>query len=110
MLLGLWNYHEVHHKDDFMLTPDTSNCLGEDVLRSFYEFYLDSKLNNHKLEILNKKRNFMEYDAFIFFNYPDTRKSFVLDALNSSKKKYLLNLECPTIYPKTWDKEIFEKF
>ena len=110
MLIGLWNYHEIHHENNFMLTPDTSSCLGEDVLRSFYEFYLESKLNNHKLEILNKYRNYKEYDAFIFFNYPNSKKSFVLDALNSSKKKYLLNLECPTVYPQTWDKEIFQRF
>ena len=110
MLIGLWNYHEVLNKNNFMLSSNTKSVLGEDILQSFYEFCLDAKSNNHEFKILNVDTCYKKYDLFIFFNYPNSNKKYVQEALQSSKPKYLFNLECPTIYPETWDKNVYGKF
>lgn len=110
MLFGIWNYHEIHHKNNFMLSPDTNSVLGEDVLKSFYEFTIDREVSSNQFKILDNNLSYKKYDKFIFFNYPNSNQKFVFDALNSSKPKYLLNLECPTIYPQTWNSKIFDKF
>ena len=110
MLIGIWNYHEILHRDNFMLSPNTNSVLGEDVLKSFYEFTKDADLSEHEFKILDDRLNFKTYDKFIFFNYPKLDKKIVKDAINSSKPKYLFNLECPTIYPQTWNKDIYHKF
>jgi len=70
---------------------------------AFYEFSLQVKRRGHKIEILDEKNEFKDYDAFIFINFPKRNKNIVNKALNSNKLKYLINLECPTIYPETWD-------
>jgi len=110
MLIGIWNYHEILHTNNFLLSKENINCLGEDVLQSFYEFYLELKSLNHEVVILNEDTSYKKYDLFIFFNYPNSKKKYVLEALESSKKKYLFNLECPTIYPETWNNNNYKKF
>lgn len=110
MLIGIWNYHEIHHKNNFMLTPNTSSVLGEDVLHSFYEFTIDREVSHNRFKILDDNLSYANYDKFIFFNYPNLKKKIVIDALNSKKPKYLFNLECPTIYPQTWDEKNYGQF
>jgi len=110
MLFGVWNYHEILHDKNFMLSKSTESCLGEDSMLSFYEFSLEAKKKGHEVEILNDQRKFENYDAFIFINFPKTKKIIVKKALNSNKPKYLINLECPTIYPETWNKKNYVYF
>ncbi len=112
MLIGVWNYHESLHKDNYMLSEFTEDCLGEDSMRPFYEFFLDAKSKGHNVEILNDKRDIDEYDIFIFINFPKRNKKIVNQALNTNKPKYLINQECPIIYPETWlnkNYTLFEK-
>ncbi len=110
MLFGVWNYHESVHKNNYMLSDSTEDCLGEDSMVAFYEFSLQVKRRGHKIEILNKKTEFNNYDAFIFINFPKRNKNIVNKALNSNKPKYLINYECPVIYPKTWDDTNYKIF
>ena len=110
MLLGVWNYHEILHKNNYMLSKSTEDCLGEDSMVSFYEFSLEAERRGHKVEILNKERTFDNYDAFIFLNFPKIHNELVKKALSSNKPKYLINLECPTIYPQTWDAANYKCF
>ena len=110
MLIGVWNYHESLHKDNYMLSKFTEDCLGEDSMRPFYEFFAEAKLKGHKIEILSDKRNIGEYDNFIFINFPKSNKKIVNQALNTNKPKYLINQECPTIYPETWNHKNYDLF
>lgn len=110
MIIGVWNYHESLHKNNYMLSQFTENCLGEDSMLGFYQFYLEAKKKGHTIEILNEQRKIDNYDAFIFINFPNTTKKVVKDALRSNKPKYLLNLECPIIYPATWNRENYNFF
>ena len=91
MILGVWNYHEILHKNNYMLTNLTEDCLGEDSMLSFYEFTKEAKKQGHQVEIITNNRNFDEYDAFIFINFPKRSNKLVNDALNSKKPKYLIN-------------------
>jgi hypothetical protein len=110
MLFGVWNYHESLHKNNYMLSNLTEDCLGEDSMIAFYEFSLQAKRRGHKIEILNEKTEFNNYDAFIFLNFPKRNKNIVNKALSSNKPKYLINLECPTIYSETWDEANYKFF
>ena len=110
MLIGVWNYHESLHKNNFMLSPFTGSCLGEDSMKSFYDFYLKSKKKGYELRILNKIKDINKVDLLIFINYPNIKNNIPKYALTISKPKFLLNYECPTIYPETWEKKNFEFF
>ena len=52
MILGVWNYHEILHKNNYMLTNLTEDCLGEDSMLSFYEFTKEAKKQGHQVEII----------------------------------------------------------
>ena len=65
MLIGIWNYHEILHRDNFMLSPNTNSVLGEDVLKSFYEFTKDADLSEHEFKILDDRLNFKTYDKYL---------------------------------------------
>tara|TARA_Y100000389_G_scaffold189103_1_gene212452 strand:- start:850 stop:1878 length:1029 start_codon:yes stop_codon:yes gene_type:complete len=110
MLIGVWNHHENLHKNNFMLSESTEAVLGEDSMLPFYEFSVEAERRGHKIEILNEKTEFNNYDIFIFVNFPKRNKKIVNKALNSNKPKYLLNYECPTIFPETWDEANFKYF
>ena len=89
MIIGVWNYHESLHKNNYMLSQFTENCLGEDSMLGFYQFYLEAKKKGHTIEILNEQRKIDNYDAFIFINFPNTTKKVVKDALRSNKPKMI---------------------
>ena len=110
MLIGVWNYYETLHLNNFLLSADTSNVLGEDALQSFYEFTVSLDISKYQFKILDNNLSYKNYDKFIFFNYPKLNNKIVIDALNSKKSKYLFNFECPIIYPQSWNKEIYDKF
>ena len=66
MLFGIWNHHEIHHRNNFMLSPDTNSVLGEDVLKSFYEFTIDREVSSNQFKILDNNLSYKNYDKFIF--------------------------------------------
>jgi len=38
MFFGVWNYHEILHKNNYMLSDSTEGCLGEDSMMPFMSF------------------------------------------------------------------------
>lgn len=110
MLIGVWNYYESLHKNNFMLSAFTGSSLGEDSMKSFYDFYLKSRKKGYQVKILNNIKDINKVDLLIFINYPNIKNNIPKYALTTSKPKFLLNYECPTIYPETWRKKNFKFF
>jgi hypothetical protein len=110
MLIGVLNYYESLYKNNFMLSSFTGSSLGEDSMKSFYDFYLKSRKKGYQVKILNNIKDINKVDLFIFINYPNIKNNIPKYALTTSKPKFLLNYECPTIYPETWRKKNFKFF
>ena len=99
--IGLWSFHEVLNKNNFMLEHANAS-VGDDLLLPVVELGKYLSANNIKaatLDVLEPG----QIDAYLFIDMPDKTNCHFQSALDSGKPLYLLIVESPMIRPENYD-------
>lgn len=100
MLIGFWHSQENFNLQKDILSNPKELTLGEDPLIPLKHLF--DKINfKHKIEFINFHK-ISDYDAFIFFNYPKSKKLIKL-IKEDRRSMYLICSESPTIDDSTWN-------